>query len=77
MTGIPETEVAARLKVSRQTLRNWRMGYLSAGIEYEPKLTRDVHWKKIGNTVLYNETWVAKMQEAKNEVDQLFEGINQ
>lgn len=77
---IPEVEVAARIGKSRQTLRNWRKGYWNVdknGKEmwYDPRLKENVHWKKVGNTVVYDEKWVTKMEAAKRETDRLFENV--
>ena len=44
-----EEAVARRLGISRQTLRNWRVGYTNKLGTYPPKLTEGVEWRKLGN----------------------------
>lgn len=60
-----EEAVADRLGISRQTLRNWRIGYSNATNTFPPKLTEGVEWKKLGNRkskVVFDKAWTDKME---------------
>lgn len=69
ITAYDEASVASLLGVSRQTLRNWRLGYTNVNGYHPPILTENVHWRKIRKTrkgqVLFEPDWVAKQLEIK------------
>lgn len=67
MTGISETEAADRLGVSRQTLRNWRVG----NGRYPARLEKGVHWRKVGATVVFDAEWVERMEIIMRQKDEL------
>jgi DNA-binding XRE family transcriptional regulator len=62
---LTEEETAAVLGVTRQTLRNMRVGYKNAYGYYPPKLVKDVHWHKFRESkrspVLFKLEWINKM----------------
>ena len=66
---LTEDETAVVLEVSRQTLRNMRLGYKNAYGPYPPKLVKDVHWYKFRLSkrapVLFKLEWVNKMLDIK------------
>lgn len=68
---ISEIEAAARLGKTRQTMRNWRIGYTRDGVVYGPRISRD-YWRKLGATVVYDETFITKLEEKQNEIDAIF-----
>jgi transposase-like protein len=68
---IPEVEVAKRMGLTRQTLRNWRRGYQARTGAYPAKLTEGEQWVKIGATVVYSAEWVEKMERNKQEKAEL------
>lgn len=64
-----EPVVAELLGVTRQTLRNWRVGYRNALGEYPPRLTEGKEWYKIRKSrrapVYFDPAWVNGMIEKK------------
>lgn len=64
MSGwIIETDAAARIGVTRQTLGNWRRSVAGE----PPKLREGRVWKKIGASVFFNPKWV-EQQEARKQL---------
>ena len=57
-----EAETAIIVGVSRQTLRNWRLGVTVKGISYPPRVEKDVDWVKMGTGVFYTDAFFTKLQ---------------
>lgn len=68
---ISEIEAAARLGKTRQTMRNWRIGYTRDGVLYEPRINK-AYWRKLGATVVYDENFITRLEEKQNEIDAIF-----
>lgn len=69
-----EEAVAQRIGVSRQTLRNWRVGYTNKAGTYPPKLTEGVEWRKLGNRktkVVFDRAWADRMEDLYNQKQEL------
>lgn len=66
-----ESETAELLGVTRQTLRNWRVG---VG-KYPPRLTEGEQWYKLRQTrsspVFYAREWVDGMRELNQQKKEL------
>ena len=64
-----EAEAAEAIGVSRQTLRNYRVGYRNATGTYPPKLTEGREWYKLRQSkrapVLFSAEWVERMMQLK------------
>lgn len=64
---VKETDVAERLGVTRQTLRNWRRGRGA----YPAKLVEGEHWWKHRQHVVFAPEWVEQMEYIHNEKKEL------
>lgn len=66
---LTEQETADVLGITRQTLRNMRVGYTNANGWYAPKMLVDTHWYKLRQTkrapVFIRREWIDKMLEIK------------
>ena len=57
-----EAETAIIVGVSRQTLRNWRLGVTVKGRTYPPRVKKDVDWVKMGAGVFFTEVFFIKLK---------------
>lgn len=74
--GVEESEAAERVGVSKQTLRNWRLGYTNAYGYYPAKLTEGVEWRKERDSkrspVLFDPEWVGKLEQIKKQQEEVW-----
>lgn len=68
-----EQEVVERIGVTRQTLRNWRVGHG----KYPPRLKEGEQWYKLRQTrcspVMYDRAWVDSMAEIHQQKKELMQ----
>jgi len=62
METVTETILAIELGMLRQTLRTWRCGQANGKYAYPPKLEKDVHWYKVGATIVYTAEGIYEVQ---------------
>lgn len=74
--GVEEGEAAARIGVSKQTLRNLRLGYTNAYRYYPAKLTEGKEWRKERDSkrspVLFDPAWVDKLEQIKKQQEEVW-----
>ena len=70
-----EAELADMLGISRQTLRNRRVGCTTPSGKHPPTLVENVHWFKVRKNkrgkVYYYSAWVQQVLEAKRTLKTL------